>query len=121
MSKKRKSPQTVEECGPSQKSNRSRETSSKKIPKLKPLGKLDNQLRRFASGKPLHCLQAARDGDTCLHTTVADLQRREGIYFDRQWVKVRNRFGTDTLVKEYWLSGENLIKARKLSGLEVSE
>lgn len=80
--------------------------------------KLDTMLRRFAQGEKHHRFTAEQVADHCLHSTIASLQKKHGIYFDRMFIKVRNRFGTDTHVKLYWLEGENLEKARKAAGLD---
>jgi len=121
MSQTQKGPQTVEGCGPSQNafSRTGGETSNTKSIKIVKEGKLDKMLRLFASGMSFHRFQAERVGDHCVHSSVADLQKRHGIYFDREFAKVNNRFGSQTAVKRYWLEGDNLAKARKICGLEV--
>jgi len=81
------------------------------------LGKEDSMLLHFAKGKTLNRFQAEPLGDHCLHTTISDLQRKYPINFDRQTIKVPNRFGTLTSVKEYWLEDENLRKAKLYFGL----
>ena len=81
-------------------------------------GKLESMLYRFACGKRFHRFSAEIVGDHCLPTTVSDLQISHGLYFNRKFIKVPNRFGSQTAVKLYWLEGENLIKARQLIGLE---
>ena len=81
-------------------------------------GKLESMLYRFACGKKFHRFSAERVGDHCLPTTISDLQISLGLKFDRKFIKVPNRFGSQTAVKLYWLEGDNLIKARRLIGLE---
>jgi len=81
-------------------------------------GKLDSILEVFATGERLHRFQAEKLGDHVLNTTVSDLQKRNGVHFKRREVKVPNRFGEKTRVKEYWLEGEHLEKARKITGLD---
>lgn len=83
------------------------------------LGKLDYMLLRFAHGDRLHRFQAERIGDHCVHTTVSDIQIKHGIKFSRRRVKVPNRFGKKTSVCEYWLEGNDLLRARVIAGLEV--
>jgi hypothetical protein len=87
------------------------------ISQNKPLGKLDSMLVRFASGERHHRFGAERIGDHALPSTISDLQKRHGIYFDRKRIKVPNRFGSETSVCLYWLSGKNLEMARVYSGL----
>jgi hypothetical protein len=45
------------------------------------------------------------------------LQKRHPIYFSRRFIKVPNRFGSETSVMLYWLEGDSLIKARLITGL----
>ena len=75
-------------------------------------GKLKTMLRRFAMGARLHRFEAELLGDHVLPTTISTLQRQYDIIFNRNWVKVPNRFGSETSVKEYWLDGEERIKAQ---------
>ena len=83
----------------------------------KPAGKLDAMLQRFAEGNAYHRFRAETIGDHCLHTTISDLQKRHLITFNRRFIKVPNRFGSTTRVKLYWLEGDNLERAKKLTGL----
>jgi hypothetical protein len=83
----------------------------------KQLGKEDSILLYFAKGKKLNRFQAEPLGDHCLHTTISDLQRKYPIKFDRQTIKVPNRFGALTSIKEYWLKDEHLRKAQLHFGL----
>jgi len=84
----------------------------------KPLGKQDSFYKRFASGERHHRFSAAKIGDSVLPSTISDLQKKYGIYFDRKRVKVPNRFGTETSVALYWLEGDNLQRARVQCGLD---
>lgn len=88
--------------------------------RTKPPGKLDSMFARFATGDRLHRFQAEKIGDHCLHTTVSSLQAKYSLKFSRQWVKVSNRFGSDTRVMMYWLEGDNLLRAQKVMGWEVA-
>jgi len=81
-------------------------------------GKLNAMLRLFADGERLHRFQAERIGDHCLPTSVSDLQIKHLIKFSRERVKVPNRFGSGTSVCEYWLEGDQLQKAREITGAE---
>jgi len=78
------------------------------------VGKLQRMLSVFASGMRLNTFQAKELGDTCLHTTISDLQARHNVTFSRQWEKIKNRFGTETRVLCYWLEGVNLERAQAI-------
>lgn len=84
---------------------------------IKP-GKLNNMLRHFARGARLHRFSAERIGDHCLPTSVSDLQITHSITFSRERVKVPNRFGSETSVCEYWLEGDQLLRARQIVGVK---
>jgi hypothetical protein len=84
---------------------------------LNEAGKLESMLYRFAEGKKYHRFSAETVGDHCLPTTISDLQKRHPIYFSRRFMKVPNRFGSETSVMLYWLEGDSLIKARLITGL----
>lgn len=77
-------------------------------------GKLTSMLEHFSSGIRLHRFQAEKLGDHCLPTTVSDLQKKHQIYFQRQTVKVPNRFGSVTSVSEYWLGEQDREKASRI-------
>jgi len=81
-------------------------------------GKLHSMLTRFAQGERYHRFSAETVGDHTLPSSVSALQKRHGIYFDRCRVKVKNRFGKYTSVCLYWLSGESLSKAQKITRLD---
>lgn len=81
-------------------------------------GKELSMLRRFACGERYHRFSAERLGDHCLPTTISDLQRMHGLYFSRERIKIRNRFGSTTRAMLYWLEGANLERARKILGLK---
>ena len=76
-------------------------------------GKLARMLSTFAKGEKLNTFAARDLGDTCLHTTVCDLQQRHGVKFSRDWQTVTGRFGK-ARVRVYWLQGEDLEKARNI-------
>ena len=81
-------------------------------------GKLASMLYLFAEGKQYHRFSAEKVGDHCLPTTISDLQKRHSIYFNRRFIKVPNRFGSETSVMLYWLQDESLINARLITGLD---
>ena len=83
----------------------------------KPAGKLNEMFIRFANGDAYHRFTAESIGDHCLPTTISDLQKRHQISFSRRMIKVPNRFGGMTCVKLYWLEGDHLERAKKLTGL----
>lgn len=78
-------------------------------------GKLKRILCEFAGGVSLNTFQAKELGDTCLHTTVSDLQTRYGLRFERATEKISNRFGTTSRVMRYWLQGAELEKAQAIA------
>ena len=82
-------------------------TNPRKIP-----GKLMRMLALFSEGKRLHRFDAYRLGDSCLNTTVSDIQIRHGIFFCRKSVKVPNGFGGETPVMLYWLGNDALAKSK---------
>lgn len=69
----------------------------------------------FADGARLNCVTARHHHETCLNSTVAALESRRGIKVSREWVRVPNAFGGYTRVKDYWLEGADLDKARQLT------
>lgn len=76
-------------------------------------GKLIRMLSVFVSGASLNTFDAKEIGDTCLHSTVSDLQKRYGIKFSRAWEGVLNKYGTVTRVLRYNLDGADLERARQ--------
>jgi len=56
-------------------------------------------------------------GDHCLNSTISALSSQHGLEFPRRWVKVPNRFGGETLCKEYTTSDDDKLKINKF--LEV--
>lgn len=84
--------------------------------------KKDSKLKKmfllFAQGKRLHRFEAERHGDHCLNSTIPALQRDYGLYFERKTITVQTRFDRPARVSLYWLEGSNLIRARKIAGLD---
>jgi hypothetical protein len=77
-------------------------------------GKQARILLVFYSGYSLHRFQAEDIGDHCLHSTISALFNGYGLVFDRERVKVPNRFGTQTTVTQYRLAGSSREKAARL-------
>ena len=80
-------------------------------------GKQARILLVFYRGHSLHRFEAEHIGDHCLHSTISALFNGYGLVFDRQRVKVPNRFGTQTTVTEYRLAGSSREKAARLLSL----
>lgn len=77
-------------------------------------GKQASILLVFYRGHSLHRFQAEDIGDHCLHSTISALFNGYGLVFDRERVKVPNRFGTQTSVVRYRLDGSSREKAARL-------
>ena len=67
--------------------------------------------------RPLNRFEAEKIGDHCLPSTISGLSTQHGLEFPRRWVKVPNRFGGETLCKEYTTSDDDKLKINKF--LEV--
>jgi hypothetical protein len=78
-------------------------------------GKQLHMLTVFANGKRLQRFSAEIIGDHCLPSTISDLQKLYGITFTRKMISVPNRFGSETSVMLYWLEGESLEIARRIT------
>jgi len=66
--------------------------------------------------RPLNRFQAEEIGDHCLPSTISSLKTLHGLKFPRRWVKVPNRFGGETSVKEYSTSEEDKRKIDEILG-----
>ena len=66
--------------------------------------------------RPLNRFQAEEIGDHCLPSTISTLKTLHGLEFPRRWVKVPNRFGGETSVKEYSTSEEDKRKIDEILG-----
>jgi hypothetical protein len=66
--------------------------------------------------RPLNRFQAEEIGDHCLPSTISSLKTLHGLEFPRRWVKVPNRFGGETSVKEYSTSEEDKRKIDEILG-----
>jgi hypothetical protein len=67
--------------------------------------------------RPLNRFQAEEIGDHCLPSTISSLKTLHGLKFPRRWVKVPNRFGGETSVKEYSTSEEDKRKIDEILGV----
>jgi len=108
-----------EKAAARQSGHQDRRPHSNRSTSLEARGKLNRMFCNFAKGKRYNRFSAERAGDHCLPTTISDLQRKHGIYFSRRFIKVPNRFYSETRVNLYWLEGDSLIKAREICGLGV--
>lgn len=70
-------------------------------------------LLELIRGHSLNRSDAARLGDTCLNTTIADLQRRLGFYIDRQREKCPCRTGF------CWVNRYSIAKADRQKAAEI--
>ena len=66
--------------------------------------------------RPLNRFQAEEIGDHCLPSTISSLKTLHGLEFPRRWVKVPNRFGGETSVKEYSTNEEDKRKIDEILG-----
>ena len=60
---------------------------------------------------------AERLGDHCLPSTISALSNQHGLEFPRRWIKVPNRFGGETICKEYTTSDEDKTYINKFLGV----
>ena len=66
---------------------------------------------------PLTRFDAEQLGDHCLPSTISALSNQHGLELPRRWVKIPNRFGGETLCKEYTTSDDDKLKINKLLGV----
>jgi len=78
----------------------------------KSVSKNDTILNALAEA-PLTRFGAEQLGDHCLNSTISALSSQHDLEFPRRWVKVPNRFGGETLCKEYTTSDEDKIYINK--------
>jgi|CEGF01.1.fsa_nt_gi hypothetical protein len=78
----------------------------------------------YLTQRPLFELEALNlYGDTCLHTTISDLNKRFGLLFHREWVTHQHQHGGTTTFMRYTLAPECREQAVALLepfGLEVA-
>jgi hypothetical protein len=68
----------------------------------------------------MNCFEAAnRYGEYVLRSTVSDLWRDFGLWFEREPESVPNQFGTKTECVRYFLRGEQIERARELLRLGI--
>lgn len=87
--------------------------------KLNPNTKRASILKQFIElgAKGMNCFEAAnRHHDYVLRSTVSDIQREYGIWFDRKMEQVPNAFGKTTDCMRYWLCPKERTKALNLLG-----
>ena len=77
----------------------------------------NNTIMVALAERSLTRFDAERLGDHCLPSTISGLSTQHGLEFPRRWVKVPNRFGGETLCKEYTTSDDDKLKINKF--LEV--
>jgi hypothetical protein len=82
---------------------------------IKTVSKNNTIMVALAEGS-LTRFDAERLGDHCLPSTISGLSTQHGLEFPRRWVKVPNRFGGETSVKEYFTSDEDKLKINKILG-----
>jgi len=69
--------------------------------------KADRVLDAFLDGKSFNRFEAERElHDHCLHTTVAELQKRRLITIERKYETVPGYQGIPTRCKRYWMTQE---------------
>ena len=83
---------------------------------IKAVTENDTIMNALAEGS-LTRFDAERLGDHCLPSTISGLSTQHGLEFPRRWVKVPNRFGGETLCKQYTTSDDDKLKINKF--LEV--
>ncbi len=66
--------------------------------------KMEACIEAFTRRKSLNTFEANKEyGDTCLHTSVSDLQKKHGIVIGRTKEKTVNRVGRSVVVTRYTL------------------
>ena len=67
-----------------------------------PPTKLEAFIEALIRRKSMNTFEANRDyGDTCLHSTVSDFQKRHSIKIDRKLERVKSRYGKYVSVTRY--------------------
>ena len=67
--------------------------------------------------QPLTRFDAEQLGDHCLNSTISGLSKQHDLELLRRWVKVPNRFGGETLCKEYTANDEDKTYINKYLGV----
>jgi len=76
-----------------------------------------NILSYMREGNSLNRFEAFPLGCSCLNSFISATSDAHGLEFPRKWVKVPNRFGGETSVKEYSTSDEDKLKINKILGV----
>jgi hypothetical protein len=66
-----------------------------------------NILRHMRDGNSLNRFEAFDLGCSCLNSFISATSDGHGFEFPRKLEKVPNRFGSETSVMRYWLSGDD--------------
>ena len=91
--------------------------SGKQLRAKKNILNKNNTIMNALVEAPLTRFDAEHLGDHCLNSTVSSLSRQHGLELPRRWVKIPNRFGGETLCKEYTTSDDDKLKINKLLGV----
>ena len=83
---------------------------------IKTVSKNDTILNALVE-TPLTRFDAEQLGDHCLNSTISGLSKQHDLELPRRWVKVPNRFGGETSMKEYSTSDEDKLKINKILGV----
>jgi hypothetical protein len=73
--------------------------------KPKSIKKIDRVIRLLETmPEGLNCFEAPQYGDSCLHSTVAEIRKRYGDKLIQRWERVPSRFNPDGVrVCRYWI------------------
>ena len=83
---------------------------------IKTVSKNDTILNALVE-TPLTRFDAEQLGDHCLNSTISGLSKQHDLELLRRWVKVPNRFGGETLCKEYTANDEDKTYINKYLGV----
>lgn len=77
--------------------------------KPKSIKKIDRVIRLLETmPEGLNCFEAPQYGDSCLHSTVAEIRKRYGDKLIQRWETVPSRYcSKGARVLRYWLVGGN--------------
>lgn len=71
---------------------------------IKKIDRITHLLETLPEG--LNCFESPQYGDSCLHSTVAEIRKRYGDKLIQRWERVPSRFNPDGVrVCRYWLAG----------------
>ncbi len=82
-------------------------TAQKTKPKsINKIDRITHLLMTLPEG--LNCFESPQYGDSCLHSTVAEIRKRYGDKLIQRWETVPSRFKPNGVrVLRYWLAGAN--------------